>query len=173
VLPIYFLAFLLVCLGSIAFRRRPRSARAFYRVALVLAGLPYLMYVRYTWGWVSGFGDPSPRIGVYPGLVAFAVVGALTTIALVAAAWVLVRRIPLAAAALPPALWLLFRFGSFPLVYWRGPPFIPIDNKPLIWLLAFSAFATVLLALSAFVALARPGLVPASARQSSDLSSRG
>jgi hypothetical protein len=154
VLPIYFLAFLLVCLGSIAFRRRPQAARALYRVALLLAALPYLLHVQYVYGWVSGFGDPSPRIGVYPGLVAFAVAGVLTTVALLAVAWLLVGRAPLATAALPPTLWLLYWFGVLRLAYWRGPSFVPIDNKPLIWLFAFSALATLLLALSAWVALA-------------------
>lgn len=155
-LPIYVLTFLLVCLGSVAFRRRPPVARAFYRVALLLVALPYLLHVRYTWGWVSGFGDPHPRIGIYTGLVAFAAVGVLTTVALVTTSWALVPRIPLATAALPPALWLLYRFGSLRLVYWHAPDFVPIDNKPLIWLFTFSAIATILLALCAWVAVARP-----------------
>jgi hypothetical protein len=159
-LLIYLPVFLLICLGSIAFRHRPRSARALYRAALLLAALPYLLHVRYTWGWVSGFGDPQPRIGIYPGLVAFAVAGTLTTVALIAAAWVLARRLPVATAALPPVLWLLYWYASLPLVYWRAPNFVPIDNKPLIALFAFSAFATILLALSAWFALARPSAVP-------------
>jgi hypothetical protein len=169
VLPLYFLAFLLVCVGSVAFRRRPDVSRALYRVALLLAALPYLMHVRYTWGWVSGFGDPQPRIGVYPGLVAFAVVGVLSTVALALAAVVLVRPIPLATAALPPTLWLLHWFVTFPLVYEGGPVFVPIDNKPLIWLFAFSACATILLASTAWLALARRASVPAGPERSSDI----
>ncbi len=155
-LPIYFLVFLLVSLGTIAVRHRPAAARALYRAALLMAAFPYLLHVWYTWGFVSSFGDPQPRIGVYPGLVAFAVAGVLTTVALVAAAWVLVPRLPFATAALPPALWLTYWFGTLRLAYWRAPVFVPIDNKPLIWLFGFSAIATVLLASSAWIALARP-----------------
>jgi hypothetical protein len=139
-----------------------------YRIGLLLSALPYVVHVQYTWGWVSGFGDPQPPIGVYAGLVAFAVAGVLGTVALVAAALVLVRRMPLATAALPPALWVVYWFGTLRLIYWRAPDFVPIDNKPLIGLFAFSAVATVLLALTAWFALARPASVPASVRRSSD-----
>ena len=154
VLPILLLAFLLAGLGSVALRSRPKAARALYRTALLLAVVPYLLHVRYTWGWVSGWGDPQPPIGVYPGLVAFAVAGTFTAVALAAAAWVLAVRVPLVTVALPAALWLLYWFGILRLVTWRGPDFVPLDNKPLIGLFLFSAFATVLLALSAWAALA-------------------
>jgi len=156
VAPIYFLVFFAVSLRTIAFRGRPPTAGLLYRGALLLAALPYLLHVRYTWGWVSGFGDPQPRIGVYPGLVAFAIAGVVTTVALVAVAWVLVPRVPFVTAALPPTLWLLYWFVTLRLAYWRAPDFVPIDNKPLIWLFGFSAVATVLLASSAWIGLARP-----------------
>jgi hypothetical protein len=155
VLAFYFPGFALVCLGAIVLRRRPAAARALYRVALVMVAVPYLLHVRYTWGFVSGFGDPQPRIGVYPGLVAFAVAGTLATLGLLAAAWIMTSRAPIATAALPPVLWLVYWYGVLPLAYWRAPIFVPIDNKPLIWLFALSAFATVLLALCAWFALAR------------------
>lgn len=144
------------CLGAIVLRRRPAAARALYRVALFMTALLYLLHVWHTWRWVSSFGDPQPRIGVYPGLVAFAVGGVVATLALLAAAWVIASRAPVAAAALPPALWLVYWYGVLRLAYWRAPGwFVPIDNKPLIWLFGYSAFATVLLALCAWIALAR------------------
>jgi hypothetical protein len=156
VLSLYFPVFVLVCLAVVVLRRRPGAARAFYRVALFVTALPYLLHVRFTWGFVSSFGDPQPRIGVYPGLVAFAVVGVVATLGLLAAAWILASRLPLAAAALPSALWLVYWYGVLRLAYWRAPGwYVPIDNKPLIWLFAFSALATVLLALCAWIALAR------------------
>jgi hypothetical protein len=49
----------------------------------------------------------------------------------------------------------VYWYGVIPLAFWRGPVFVPIDNKPLIWLFAFSALATVVLALCAWIALAR------------------
>jgi hypothetical protein len=154
-LSLYFPAFVLLCIAAIALRRRPRVARTLYRLALPMAAVPYLLHVRYTYGSVSGFGDPGPRIGVYPGLVAFAIAGALGTLVLLMVAWVLVSRVPLATAALPPALWLTYWFGVLPLAYWQAPSFVPIDNKPLIWLFGFSAVATVLLALTAWLAFGR------------------
>ena len=152
---LYFAGFFMVCLGVVAFRHRPAPARVVYRVALVLATLPYLLHVRYTWGWVSGFGDPHPRIGVYPGLVAFAASGVVAAVAFVALAWFVVRRVPIATVALPLALWLAYWFGSLRLIYWRAPDFVPVDNRPLMWLFAFSAAATVLLAMSLLVGLGR------------------
>jgi len=168
VFPLYFLALLLVCLGSVAFRRRPSAARGLYRAALLLAAVPYLMHVRYTWGWVSGFGDPQPRIGVYPGLVAFAAAGVIITVGLVSVAWALVPRMALATAALPATLWLAYWYGSLRLVYWQMPDFVPIDNKPLVWLFASSAFATIVLALAASVAVARPASAHRSSSPASD-----
>ncbi len=150
-----FTGFFIVCLGVVALRHRPESARALYRVALLLATLPYLLHVRYTWGWVSGFGDPQPRIGVYPGLVAFAVSGVVAAVALVTLAWVVLRQVPIATVALPLALWVAYWFGSLRLIFWRAPDFVPVDNRPLIWLFAFSAVATVLLAMSLLVGLRR------------------
>jgi hypothetical protein len=152
----YFAGFFIVCLAIVAFRHRPATARMLYRVALLLATLPYLLHVRYTWGWVSGFGDPHPRIGVYPGLVAFAASGVVGAVALVTLAWVVLRRVPIVTVALPLALWLVYWFGSLRLIYWRAPDFISVDNRPLIWLFAFSAVATVLLAMSLLVGLRRP-----------------
>lgn len=152
---LYFAGFFIVCLGVVAFRHQPATARALYGLALLLVILPYLLHVRYTWGWVSGFGDPHPRIGVYPGLVAFAASGVVAAVALVTLAWVALRRAPIATVALPLALWLAYWFGSLRLIYWRAPHFVPIDNKPLVWLFAFSAFATVLLAMSLLVGLRR------------------
>ncbi len=154
-LSLYFPALVLVCLGAVVLRRQPAAARTLYRIALVMAALPYLLHIRYTYGWVSGFGDPQPRIGVYPGLMAFAVAGVIATLALLIAAWILVSRVPLITAALPPALWLVYWYGVLRLVYWRAPDFVPIDNKPLIWLFALSALATILLAATAWAALWR------------------
>jgi len=112
----------------------------------VLAALPYVLHVRYTWGWVSGFGDPHSRIGIYPGLVAFAVTALFVVLGLLALAWIVLARLPIATVALPIALWLVYWFGSLRLAYWRAPDFVPIDNRPLMWLFGFSAVATVLLA---------------------------
>jgi hypothetical protein len=151
----YFTGFFIVCLGVVAFRHRPESARALYRVALLLSTLPYLLHVRYTWGWVSGFGDPQPRIGVYPGLVAFAASGVVAAVALVTLAWVVLRQVPIATVALPLALWVAYWFGSLRLIFWRAPDFVPVDNRPLMWLFAFSAVATVLLAMSLLIGLRR------------------
>jgi surface polysaccharide O-acyltransferase-like enzyme len=151
----YFAGFFIVCLGVIALRDRPASARGVYRVALLLATLPYLLHVRYTWSWVSGFGDPHPRIGVYPGLVAFAASGVVAAVVLVTVAWVVLRRVPVATVGLPLALWVGYWFGSLRLIYWRAPDFVPVDNRPLIWLFAFSAVATVLLAMSLLAGLRR------------------
>jgi hypothetical protein len=156
VLFLYLLGFPIVCLGVVVLRHRPGVARTLYRVALLLTTLPYLLHVRYAWGWVSGFGDPQPRIGVYPGLIAFAASGVLAAVGLLALAWVMVPRAPIATAALPPSLWLVYWFGSLRFIYWRAPDFIPVDNKPLVWLFGFSVVATVLLAVSASFALARP-----------------
>lgn len=153
-LPVFVLL-CLGCLGAIVLRRRPPVALALYRVALLMTALLYVLHVWYTWRWVSGFGDPQPPIGVYPGLVAFAIAGVLATLVLLAAAWILASRAPLIAAALPPAIWLVYWYGVIPVAFWRAPDFVPIDNKPLIWLFAFSAVATVLLALCAWIALTR------------------
>jgi hypothetical protein len=142
----YFAAFFVVCLGVIALRRQPASARMLYRVVLLLSALPYLLHIWYTWGWVSGFGDPQPRIGVYPGLVAFAATALVAVLGLLAFVWIILVRLPIATVALPAALWLVYWFGSLRLVYWRAPDFVPIDNRPLVWLFGFSAVATVLLA---------------------------
>jgi hypothetical protein len=157
-LDLQFPAFVLLCLGClgvVVLRRQPSAARALYRVALLMTAVPYLLHVRYTWGFVSSFGDPQPRIGVYPGLVAFAVVGVVATLVLLMAAWIMASRVPLVAAALPPVLWLVYWYGVIPLAYWRGPVLVPIDNKPLIWLFGYSAVATIVLALSAWIGLRR------------------
>jgi hypothetical protein len=156
VLPLYFAAIVVACIAVMVLRRRLPIARMLYRLVLVMAAVPYLLHVRYTYGSVSGFGDPGPRIGVYPGLVAFAVAGTVATLSLLALASVLASRMPLATAALPPTLWLVYWYGVIPLAYWQAPAFVPIDNKPLIWLFGFSAIATVLLALTAWLALPRP-----------------
>ena len=150
----YFAGILIVCLAVVAARHQPSSARVLYRVALLLATLPYLLHVRYTWGWVSGFGDPQPRIGVYPGLIVFAATGVLAAVGLLGLAWVVLPRLPIATVALPTALWLVYWFGSLRLIYWRAPDFVPVDNKPLVWLFGFSAAATVFLAVSVWFALA-------------------
>ena len=156
-LPLYFLAFVLVCAAVVAFRRRPAIARALYRLALLLAALPYLLHAWYLWGWISGFGDPQPRIGVYPGLVAFLAAAAIATATLLLCGWFAVSHVPLAAAAMPPALWLLYWFAVIPLAYWKAPSFVPIDNKPLIWLFGFSAFATLALTVTGWAAFPRRG----------------
>ena len=158
VVLIYSLGFFVVCLGVVTLRHRPAAARLLYRGALLVATLPYLLHVRYTWGWVSGFGDPQPRIGVYPGLVAFATSGVLAAVGLLALAWVVLPRVPLATVALPSVLWVVYRFVSLRLIYWRAPDFVPVDNRPLMWLFAFSVVATALLALSAWIALRRSGI---------------
>jgi hypothetical protein len=151
----YVAAFFFVCLGVVALRHRPPAARMLYRVALLLSTVPYVLHIRYTWGWVSGFGDPSPRIGIYPGLVAFAATGIIAALGLLTIAWIVLPRVPIATVALPPALWLVYWFGSLRLIFWRAPDFVPVDNKPLIWLFAFSTLATVLLAISLLVGLRR------------------
>jgi hypothetical protein len=143
---LYLAAFFVVCLGVVALRHQPASALTLYRVALVLTAFPYLLHVWYTWGWVSGFGDPQPRIGVYPGLVAFAATALIAVLGLLASAWIILPRLPIATVALPAALWLVYWFGSLRLAYWRAPDFVPIDNRPLVWLFGLSAVATVLLA---------------------------
>jgi hypothetical protein len=156
---LYLAAFLAVCFGVVALRRRPASARMLCRVALLLAALPYLLHVRYTWGWVSSFGDPQPRIGVYPGLVAFAAAALITVLGLLTSAWIVLPRLPIATVALPGALWLVYWFGSLPLAYWRAPDFIPIDNRPLMWLFGVSAVATVCLAACLWVVRGRVGIL--------------
>ena len=152
---LYLAGFFVVCLGVVAFRHRPATARALYGLALLLVTVPYLLHVRYTWGWVSGFGDPQPRIGVYPGLVAFAASGVVAAVGLGTVALLVLRRVPIATVGLPLALWLAYWFGSLRLIYWRAPDFVPVDNRPLIWLFAFSVVATVLLAISLLVGLRR------------------
>lgn len=154
----YLAGFFVVCLGVVALRHRPPAARVLYRVALLLSAVPYVLHIRYTWGWVSGFGDPSPRIGIYPGLVAFAATGIVAALGLLAIAWIVLARVPIATVALPPALWLVYWFGSLRLIYWRAPDFVPVDNKPLIWLFALSVLATALLAISLLGGLRRSAL---------------
>jgi hypothetical protein len=155
---LYLAAFIVVCLGVVALRRRPESALMLYRVALLLAALPYLLHVRYTWGWVSGFGDPQARIGVYPGLVAFAATALITVLGLLTSAWIVLPHLPIATVALPGALWLVYWCGSIRLAYWRAPDFIPIDNRPLAWLFGVSAVATVLLAACLWVVRGTVGI---------------
>lgn len=152
----YFPGFLLTSLGVVLLRRRPAAARALYRVLLLGAVLPYVLHARHTWGWVSEVWDPQPRVGIYPGLVAFGASTVLIAASLLALAWALVRRHPLATAALPPALWLLYWYVSLRLLFWRAPEFAPLDNKPVVWLLATSVFATPLLFLAAWGALRNP-----------------
>ena len=151
----YFAGFSIVCLGVVVFRHRPAIARALYSLALLLVILPYLLHVRYTWGWVSGFGDPHPRTGIYPGLVAFAASGVFAAVGLGTAALLVLRRVPIATVGLPVALWLAYWFGSLRLIHWRAPDFVPVDNRPLIWLFAFSVVATALLAVSFLLGLRR------------------
>jgi hypothetical protein len=79
----------------------------------------------------------------------------VATVALVTVALMVLRRVPVATVALPSALWLAYWFGSLRLIYWRAPDFVPVDNRPLIWLFAFSVAATVLLAMSLLVGLGR------------------
>jgi hypothetical protein len=50
-------------------------------------------------------------------------------------------------------LWLLYWYVCLPLVFWRAPEFAPLDNVPLVWLFASSAYASVLLAGSAWIML--------------------
>lgn len=155
-LILYFPLIAVVCLTVALVRCRwPRAARALYRMALLLAVLPYLLHVYYTWGWVTQFGDPQPRIGVYPGVQAYTVSSLGAALLLLGAGWFLVRRFPLAAALVPAVLWLLYWYVCLPLVFWRAPEFVPLDNVPLVWLFASSAFATVVLAGSAWTALRR------------------
>lgn len=156
VLILYFPLFTAVCLAAVfARRRRPRAARALSRVALLLSVLPYLLHLHYTWGWVTQFGDPQPRIGTYPGVQAYAASSLGTALLLLVAGGLLERRFPLLMAFVPAALWLLYWYVCLPLVFWRAPEFAPLDNVPLAWLFASSAYATVMLAGSAWIGLRR------------------
>jgi hypothetical protein len=157
---LYLLVLLVVCIGTVGVRHRPVAARAIYRGALAFSAAPYLVHVLYVWRWMSSFGDPQPPIGVYPGLVAFAAAALGATLGLLAVAAWLMRRAPVAGAALPAALWLAYWYGALPLVRWRAPEVVPLDNVPLVWIFAASAFATVALALTAWLAFRRSGAGP-------------
>jgi hypothetical protein len=134
VLIFYFPLFALVCLAAVLARLRPALARTLYRLALLLSVLPYLLHVWYVWGWITEFGDPHPKIGVYPGLISYGVSALAAVCILLAAALLLVRRAPAATALLPPALWLVYWYVCLPRVYRNGAPeFAPLDNIPLVW----------------------------------------
>ncbi len=143
---LFLLTLAALSLAVVLLRRRPDAARGLFRLALLAAAVPYAVHVRYTWGWVSGYGDPSPRIGVYPGLQAYAAVAAVVILLLLAAAWALVPRAPVATALLPLALGLAYRSICLPLLDWRAPDSVPLDNVPLVWLLGTGVLATLLLA---------------------------
>jgi len=159
---LYFPALVLVCLACVLLRGRPATALALYRAALLLATLPTLLHVRYLWGWISGFGDPQPRIGVYPGLVAFAATAVLATAGLLGVALWLAPRRPVLTAALPAALWLVYWFVCLRLLWVGAPDVQPVGNVPLVWLFGACAVATALLAVTAW--LARRGAAPAVGR---------
>ena len=156
VLILYFPLFALTCASVVILRRsRPGIARSLYRGALGLAVLPYLLHVHYTWGWVTRFGDPTPPIGAYPGVRAYATSSLTAAVLLLATGWFLVGRIPLVTVLVPAILWLVYWYICLPLVFRGAPEFAPLDNVPLVWLFASSAFATVLLAGTAWAALRR------------------
>lgn len=156
VLIFYFPLFALACVAAVLARFRPALARTLYRVALISSVLPYLLHVWYVWGWITESGDPHPKIGVYPGLISYGVSALAAVCILLAAALLLVRRAPAATALLPPALWLVYWYVCLPRVYRNGAPeFAPLDSIPLVWLFAFSAFATVLLIASVWFTFGR------------------
>ena len=150
---LYLLVLAALSLAVVLARGRPDLARGLYRGARLAAAVPYAVHVRYTWGWVSSYGDPSPRIGVYPGLQAYAAVSAVIILVLLGAAWALVPRAPVATALLPLALGLGYRAVCLPLLDWRAPDLVPLDNVPLVWLLGTGVLATLLLAAAAWLAL--------------------
>lgn len=151
---------LFVALGAavVALRREESGALLGYRLLLAFGVAPYPLYVSYAWGYVtrSSFEGPEGGTPVYPGLVAFAAAGLGLTAALLAGATLLARRWPLLAAPLPVALGLLFWTAVLPLAHWRGPAFLMLDNMPLIWLLAWSVFASAVLLVVGWLALGRP-----------------
>lgn len=150
---LHLLALAALSLAVVLARGRPDAARGLFRVALLAAVVPYAVHVRYTWGWVSGYGDPSPPVGVYPGLQAYAAVSAVAILLLLGAAWALVPRAPVATALLPAALGLAYRSLCLPLLDWRAPDLVPLDNVPLVWLFGTGVIAALLLAAAAWLGL--------------------
>lgn len=147
------------CLAVVGLRRRPPAARRAYLLLLLLSATPYLLYVWYTWGYIrrSSFEGPEGGTAIYPGLVAFVAAGVAVAVALLALSAALLRRLPLLTALTPLVLGFFFWTVALRVIYWTGPAFLMLDNMPLVWLFAWSAFTTVLLLLTAWIALVRGG----------------
>jgi hypothetical protein len=150
VVILYFPLLLLVCLLAIVFARgRPAWTRTLYRTALALATLPYGLHVANNVRYAS---RSWPEVSMY------VIASSATMLALLAAAMILIRRVPLGTPLLPAALWLAYWFGCLPLIYRGLGETVLFDNIPNVWLFASSAFAVVVLAgtaLSTRPALAR------------------
>ena len=143
---LYFPLLLLVCLLAIVFGRgRPAWTRTLYRTALALATLPYGLHVANNVRYASR-SWPEPLPWRYSEVSMYVIASSATTLALLAAAMILIRRVPLGTPLLPAALWLAYWFGCLPLIYRGLGETVLFDNIPNVWLFASSAFAVVVLA---------------------------
>jgi hypothetical protein len=151
---LYFAFFTVLCLS--AWMTRRDASRALFRAALVVSALPYLLLIWYLWRWIYSYGPPADAPnGSYPGLVAFGILGVTVTLGFLAVALRHSERWPGPTGLLPIALGATFRYALFPVLYWRVPGALQFDNMPLIWLAAFSGFASLLLIPTGALALSR------------------
>jgi hypothetical protein len=154
----YFLVFFTACVGVIALRKHSNLALTAYRILPAISLAPYLMHVWWAWDSVSGFGrsPDGPPVGVYPGLVAFALFAIGLVIGLVILAVVLARRFPLFIPLTPVVAGFFYWQVALRLLSWQAPDFIFIDNVPLVWLFLSSVFSVVLMGACGWVALILP-----------------
>lgn len=156
----YFLVFFATSIGVIALHRHQDLALTAYKVLTVVSLCPYLIHVWWAWDEVSGFGYISPDgplIGVYPGLVAFALFSISLVVGLIIFAVLQAHRYPLVIALTPIAAGFFYRIVALSLLSWQVPGgFVFLDNVPLVWLFGSSVFSAVFMGIVGWVALVLP-----------------
>lgn len=117
----------------------------------LLAGsfLPLLWHYQTTMAYASGYGafHPDEPVGFYPGLKRFRYAVPAGAAGLYASGWLLARKLPLLAAALPGVAFVAY----YRALSWvgEGPALVVLDNKPNIFLFMCNAAAVLGLAIYA------------------------
>ncbi len=162
-LVLAFPVFCVLCAAVISRRRTPDRARHLFALSIVAAATPFVLHAWSLFGSISGYGDPQPPIGGYPGLVAFLTSAIVFAIVTTGAAIACATVSPLAASLAPLALGAVYWLVSLRLLRWRAPSFVPVDGTPLIWLFAWGVFSAFALMVTAWVTF-RAGVPTSPAR---------
>ena len=165
-------AALLGALGAISgaglgllLRRLPLERRIpLFRIAISLPLVAYALHVywtyRYSVGWVDLERSDQP-VGLYPGVIAFALLSLALGVGVFLAALWIAGRLPVLAALYPAILFVAYFNLALPLVGWQAPfDGVILDNMPNVWLFLIDFAAVAFIATAAALAIPRSAVRP-------------